>query len=139
MSPGYFQTMEIPVLKGRQIEQSDSEHAPGVVVINQTMARQYFRNENPIGKRIVIAQNLGPDFADEPREIIGVVGDAKADELNAPRHRRCTRLSPRFLRIWPRCWSGRFRSAGLFAPNQIPAAPTRSSPMPCCKLTQSSQ
>jgi putative ABC transport system permease protein len=82
VSSGYFQTMEIPVLKGRQIEQSDSEHSPGVVVINQTMARQYFPNENPIGKRIVIAQNLGPDFADEPREIIGVVGDAKADELN---------------------------------------------------------
>ena len=74
--------MEIPVLKGRQIEQSDSEHSPGVVVINQAMARQYFRNENPIGKRIVIAQNLGPDFADEPREIVGVVGDAKADEIN---------------------------------------------------------
>ncbi len=83
VSSGYFQTMEIPVLKGRQIEQSDSEHSPGVVVINQTMAHQYFPNENPIGKRIVIAQNLGPDFADEPREIIGVVGDAKADELNA--------------------------------------------------------
>ena len=83
VSPDYFQTMEIPVLKGRQIEQSDSEHSPGVVVINQAMARQYFPNENPIGKRIVIAQNLGPDFADEPREIIGVVGDAKADELNA--------------------------------------------------------
>ena len=83
VSSGYFKTMEIPVLKGRQIEQSDSEHSPGVVVINQTMARQYFPNENPIGKRIVIAQNLGPDFADEPREIIGVVGDAKADELNA--------------------------------------------------------
>jgi putative ABC transport system permease protein len=83
VSPDYFQTMEIPVLKGRQIEQSDSEHSPGVVVINQAMAHQYFPNENPIGKRIVIAQSLGPDFADEPREIIGVVGDAKADELNA--------------------------------------------------------
>jgi putative ABC transport system permease protein len=82
VSSGYFQTMEIPVLKGRQIEQSDSEHSPGVVVINQAMARQYFPNENPVGKRIVIAQNLGPDFADEPREIVGVVGDAKADELN---------------------------------------------------------
>ncbi|MDX6456854.1 MAG: putative transport system permease protein, partial [Acidobacteriaceae bacterium] len=80
VSPDYFQTMEIPVLKGRQIEQSDSEYSPGVVVINQAMARQYFPNENPIGKRIVIAQNLGPDFADEPREIIGVVGDAKAEE-----------------------------------------------------------
>jgi predicted permease len=82
VSPGYFQTMEIPVLKGRPIEQSDSQHSPGVVVINQAMARQYFPNKNPIGERIVIAQNLGPDFADEPREIIGVVGDAMADELN---------------------------------------------------------
>ena len=82
VSSDYFQTMEIPVLKGRQIEQSDSGHSPGVVVINQAMARQYFPNENPVGKRIVIAQNLGPDFADEPREIVGVVGDAKADELN---------------------------------------------------------
>jgi predicted permease len=82
ISSNYFQTMKIPVLYGRQIAQSDSEHSPGVIIINQAMARQYFPNENPIGKRIVIAQNLGPDFADEPREIVGVVGDAKADELN---------------------------------------------------------
>jgi putative ABC transport system permease protein len=84
ISSDYFQTMKIPVLKGRQITQSDSEHSPGVVVINQAMARQYFPNENPVGKRIVIAQNLGPDFADKPREIVGVVGDAKTDQLNVP-------------------------------------------------------
>ena len=83
VSPDYFQTMEIPVLKGRQIEQSDSEHSPGVVVINQAMAHQIFSERKSDRQANRYRPKPGSDSADEPREIIGVVGDAKADELNA--------------------------------------------------------
>ena len=60
ISPDYFRTMRIPIVKGRSLTESDTAQSPGVVVINQTMARKYFPNENPIGKRIVVAKNLDP-------------------------------------------------------------------------------
>ncbi|HTV16614.1 MAG TPA: ABC transporter permease [Acidobacteriaceae bacterium] len=85
VSAGYFRSMQIPILEGRSIESSDSAGSPGVVVINQAMARRYWPHESPIGRQIVIAQNLGPDWVDRPRQIVGVVGDVTADEIDQPR------------------------------------------------------
>ncbi len=50
--PGYFRTMRIPILRGRDITDSDDVRAPGTVVINDYMARRYWPGEDPIGKRI---------------------------------------------------------------------------------------
>ena len=84
VSSEYFRAMRIPMLKGRALTESDTEHSPGVVVINQAMARKYWPNEDPIGKRIVIAKNLGPDWVDEAREVVGIAGDVKTDSLEEP-------------------------------------------------------
>jgi len=84
VSPGYFRSMQIPVMDGRPIEPSDIKGSPGVVVINEAMARLYWPKESPIGKQILIAQNLGPNWADQPRQIVGVVGDVTADEVDHP-------------------------------------------------------
>lgn len=84
ISPDYFRTMSIPIVKGRSLTEFDTAQSPGVVVINQTMVRKYFPNQNPIGRRIVIAKNLGPDWVDVPREIIGVSGDVRNDSLEEP-------------------------------------------------------
>jgi putative ABC transport system permease protein len=81
VSSDFFRTLRIPILKGRALAESDGAQSPGVVVINQTMARKYFPNQNPIGKRIVIAKNLGPDWVDAPREVVGICGDAKNDSM----------------------------------------------------------
>ena len=71
----YFRTMRIPLIAGRPLDSRDTRDSVPVVVINQTLARRYFPNENPIGKRIE------PGLADrgEPvmREIVGVVGDVR--------------------------------------------------------------
>jgi putative ABC transport system permease protein len=67
----YFSTMKIPLARGRNFNAQDRSDAPGVVIINETLARLYFQNEDPIGKRL-----LRPDGTN-PREIIGVVGDVK--------------------------------------------------------------
>lgn len=74
-SPKYFQTMSIPLLKGRHFSDSDNLDAPGVVVINQAMARRYFPNEDAIGKRLGFGG--GPFWC----EIIGVVGDVRHYKL----------------------------------------------------------
>jgi putative ABC transport system permease protein len=84
VSAGYFLSMQIPILEGRPIEPSDTQGSPGVVVINRAMARRYWPHESPIGKQIVIAQNLGPEWADQPRQIVGVVGDITTDEVADP-------------------------------------------------------
>src|SRR3989441_2635935 len=68
----FFATMEIPLLLGRTFTAQDDLHAPKVVVVNQTFAREYFPEENPIGKRFSF------DIAKpDPIEIIGLVKDAK--------------------------------------------------------------
>ncbi|PYS52519.1 MAG: ABC transporter permease, partial [Acidobacteria bacterium] len=71
-SPGYFQTMHIPVLKGRDFSEHDTKDAPLVVIINDTMVRKYFPGEDPVGRRLLDPENRVP-----PAEIIGVVGDIK--------------------------------------------------------------
>ena len=68
----FFATMEIPLLLGRTFTAQDGLHAPKVAVVNQTFAREYFPEENPIGKRFSF------DIAKpDPIEIIGLVKDAK--------------------------------------------------------------
>lgn len=68
----YFQTMDIPLLQGRDFNPQDKADAPGVAIINETMAKRFWPNENPIGKRIGIprADNL---FL----QVVGVAKDAK--------------------------------------------------------------
>ncbi len=77
VSPGYFETLQIPVLEGRAITVADRMHSPGVVVINQAMAKTFFPGRSPIGQRITIGKDLGPAWVDVPREIVGVVGNVK--------------------------------------------------------------
>jgi putative ABC transport system permease protein len=84
ITPDFFHTMTVPLRQGRQLEERDSEDAPGVVIINESLARQFFPNESPIGQRITIGGNTGPDFADRPREIIGVVGDLREESVDLP-------------------------------------------------------
>ena len=70
-SPGYFHALRIPVLKGRDFTDRDTEEKPRVVIINETMARLYYPNEDPIGKRVRNSDGTNP------AEIVGVVGDVK--------------------------------------------------------------
>jgi putative ABC transport system permease protein len=70
-SPGYFDAMKIPIMQGRDFTEQDNEGAPQVVVINEAIARLYFPNENPVGKRLLDPQK------NIPWEIVGVVGDVK--------------------------------------------------------------
>src|SRR2546429_7206274 len=74
-SSKYFQTMNIPLLKGRYFTNSDDLSTPGVAIINQAMARRYFPNEDPIGKRVGFGG--GPFWC----EIVGIVGNVRHYKL----------------------------------------------------------
>jgi putative ABC transport system permease protein len=78
----YFQTMRIPLLAGRAFDVRDDRHAPHVIIINQTLARRFFANENPIGKHIKPGMSSGK--TDTMCEIVGVVGDVKHRRLWLP-------------------------------------------------------
>jgi len=67
ISPDYFQTMGMQLRAGRPFTEQDGAETPKVVIINETLARRFFRNENPIGHRLLIMQI--------PLTIVGVVGD----------------------------------------------------------------
>jgi predicted permease len=72
VGPGYFQTLGIPVLQGRDFTKQDREGAPGVVIVNETMARRFWPRENPIGKRL----RQGGEGASY-LSVVGVVKDSK--------------------------------------------------------------
>jgi putative ABC transport system permease protein len=74
-SPGYFQAMRIPVLKGRVFTQQDGMDAPKVAVVDEPFVRQIFPNEDPLGKQL-----SGPDGN---YTIVGVVGGVKDNTLSA--------------------------------------------------------
>jgi putative ABC transport system permease protein len=72
VTPDYFRAMGIRLIRGRVFTPQDDAKAPRVAIINETMARQFFPNEDPIGKRVNITN--GPETW---REIVGIVGDIK--------------------------------------------------------------
>jgi putative ABC transport system permease protein len=75
IAPDFFRTLHIPILRGRDFNERDEEKTPGVIIINQTLARRYFPNEDPIGKVVI----FGGDPSDQKSHvtIIGVVGDVR--------------------------------------------------------------
>jgi putative ABC transport system permease protein len=78
----FFDVFRVPVIRGRSFTERDSAGAPGVVIINEAFARRYWPNQNPLGQRLLIGSGMGPDFAEAPREIVGVAADARDAGLN---------------------------------------------------------
>jgi putative ABC transport system permease protein len=82
ISWSYFNTFKIPVLRGRSFTEHDNGAAPGVVMINQAMAKRFWPNSDPLRDRIQIGAGAGPAFAEGPRQVIGIVGDTHDQGLN---------------------------------------------------------
>mgnify|MGYP003288121662 CR=1 FL=1 len=80
VSPEYFRTMNIPVLKGRAFSPEDDTNAPGRVMINQALAERDFPDEDPVGKRITF-RNPEPNVEPDWFEIVGVTANVRSIEL----------------------------------------------------------
>jgi len=72
VTPGYFATMGIPLIKGRMFSEGDRAGAPQVTIVSQSLARQQFPGTDPIGQRLFVQWGR-----QTPYEIVGVVGDVK--------------------------------------------------------------
>lgn len=78
ITPGFFGVLGIPVKQGRDFTWQDRPGSPLVVIINETMAKKLFPGENPVGRRLITG------IASIPREIVGVSGDVRAENLSLP-------------------------------------------------------
>lgn len=92
VTPGYFAAMGVPLLRGRLFDARDTPTSPLVVVISDSMARQYWPGEDPLGRRITFNSGIPREQQREvggpgSREVIGIVGDVRhlaLDEAAVP-------------------------------------------------------
>ncbi len=80
VTPAYFATMGIPLIRGRLLTEDDKAGAPGAVLISDSLARRLFPNRDPLGERV----KMGPDMGRSDRSwhiVVGVVGDVKQASL----------------------------------------------------------
>jgi putative ABC transport system permease protein len=80
IAPGYFNVLKSQLRSGRDFDDHDDARSPNVAIVNETLARRYFPDGNPIGRRIVLGY-LGRRLV---REIVGVSADIKQEELGLP-------------------------------------------------------
>jgi predicted permease len=78
VTPGYLDAMRIPLLKGRDIQESDMTGSAAVVVISKSMAEQFWPKESPVGRHLKLTF-----FPDRERTVVGVVGDVKQTGLDS--------------------------------------------------------
>jgi predicted permease len=84
VAPGFFSTLGIPLVAGRDVSPTDLLEAPRVAVVNEAFARYFFKNESPIGRRFALAGRTESGF---DTEIVGVVRDGKASSLREEKRR----------------------------------------------------
>ena len=94
--PGYFSALGIPLLRGRDFTHTDATAAPGVVIINESLARMYWKDQDPIGRRM----KLGDAVSENPwLTVVGVVRDVRHFGLDADISREIFRPYPQAA--WP--------------------------------------
>ena len=81
ISPHYFSAFKIPLLRGRVFADSDTSNSSHVVIINEAMAKRYWKDQDPLGQTIFIAKSMGPPFEEGARQIVGVVGTVRESGL----------------------------------------------------------
>ena len=88
LSPGYLETMGVPLLSGRYLDERDGAPGPVKIVVNRAVAKRYFGDANPVGQNLVwrTGQGLNPSLQpfDAPLEIVGVVEDIRQGRVAVP-------------------------------------------------------
>jgi putative ABC transport system permease protein len=84
ISPAYFEVMRIPLLQGRSFSEADTSGVAPVAMVNQAFIRKYLSRPDAIGHQVLLGRGLGPQFTDNPRQIVGVVADTRELGLNEP-------------------------------------------------------
>jgi putative ABC transport system permease protein len=81
VSPGYFEVLRIPLLRGRYFSRTDTGKTDHIVIVNEAFARKYWPDKDPVGERMLIGKGLGGDFEEPERQVVGVVGSVTENGL----------------------------------------------------------
>jgi predicted permease len=85
VSAGYFEALNIPLIRGRTFTDHDAASADRVAIINEAMARRFWPNDDPLHDRLLIGRGIRAEFQqDSGRQIVGIVGDVRDQALNRP-------------------------------------------------------
>jgi predicted permease len=84
ISPGYFAAMKMPLLKGREISETDREGTPAVAVLSESLARRLYADQEPAGRTVLLIDNLSRPPREIPYEVVGVVRNIR---LSDPREK----------------------------------------------------
>ena len=82
-SPGYFDVLRIPVVRGRAFTDRDDAAGARVAIINEAFARKFWPKGEPLGERLILGKGYGPEFEEPERQIVGIVGDVHNFGLGA--------------------------------------------------------
>lgn len=144
VSPGYFAAYNIPLRRGRDFMDRDDRSSPPVVLINETMAHEYWHDSDPLGERLRIGDGTN-EFKDEPvRQIIGVVGDVRDEGLSLksrpvmyiPQAQLPDTANTFFLRLMPLGWVIRVREDPARLIPSIQAQLERATGLPVTGVSQ---
>jgi predicted permease len=81
VTPEFFAALRIPFHAGRSFNDRDTRDTPRVAIVNETFVSKFLNGTNPLGQRLVIGRDIGENFIDEPREIVGVIEDTLGNTL----------------------------------------------------------
>ncbi|MEZ5318750.1 MAG: ABC transporter permease [Vicinamibacterales bacterium] len=139
VSPGYFEVFHIALKRGRTFTDRDNAGGPPAVIINEAMATQFFKDEDPLNARITIGRGVMREFADEPeRQIVGVVADTRDGGLNAdpqprmyvPQAQLPDAANALNVRLTPLAWIVRTRANSQALTRQIETELNRATSLP---------
>ena len=77
VTPHFFKTLGVSVLRGRVFTETDTAKAPAVAIVNEAFARKYWPKGDPLGQRLTVHEGMGNKAEDATREIVGVVGNVR--------------------------------------------------------------
>jgi predicted permease len=148
VSPGYFEVFKIPVIMGRTFNERDDKAATPVVIINQAMAKQFWKTGTPLNEHLTIGRGGMPEFNAEPdRLVIGVVGDSRDDALNqdpqpkmfVPQAQIPDAVNALNTRISPMAWAIRTRVPPLSLSTEVQSQLRQATGLPVADIRSMTQ
>jgi predicted permease len=148
VSPGYFEVFKIRALKGRTFNDQDRAGTTPVVIINESMAKQFWQDSNPVGRMLAIGRGGMREFESEPnRMIVGVIADSRDNGLNqdpgpkmfVPQGQIPDAVNQLNMRISPLNWVIRTRGEPLALSQQIQTAIKQETGLPVADVRSMGQ
>jgi predicted permease len=148
VAPDYFNVLRISVIRGRDFTDRDTASAPGVVIINQEMARRFWSTGDPLNDRLIIGKGMRHEYDQEPlRQIVGIVGNVRDTGLTRPARpamyvpmaQEPDGVTTLNVRLLPIVWMVRTATPPLTAATSIEKALQHASGLPVTRIRSMDQ